>query len=101
MPRITIQNEARTIDVPLNANLREALLSAKAPLYGGFSKLTNCRGRGFCGTCNVIVIEGAEHLSPRTPAEHKKLQTYDVTRRLACQTAIVGDNDITVNTEIY
>lgn len=101
MPRITIQNEARTVDVPLNANLRKALLEAKAPLYGAFTKLFNCRGGGRCGTCNVIIIEGAENLSPRTAAEHKKLQTYDVTRRLACQATIIGDADITVNTEIY
>ena len=86
---------------PVVSESHAASISAKAPLYGGFSKLTNCRGHGFCGTCNVIVIEGAEHLTPRTPAEHKKLQTYDVTRRLACQAAIVGDHDITVNTEIY
>ncbi len=98
MARVTIQNEARTIEVPANSNLRKALMDAKAPLYDGAHKLLNCRGKGMCGSCEILVIAGADQLSPRTPAEHKKLKTYDVHSRLACQCAVIGDGEIEVNT---
>ena len=98
MPKIYIQNEARTVQVEANENLRKALMRNKVGLYGIFSGLTNCRGHGHCGSCDVLVVEGAEHLTERTPKEIRKLQTYDRSRRLACQAAIIGDADITINT---
>ncbi|HGY90162.1 MAG TPA: (2Fe-2S)-binding protein [Planctomycetes bacterium] len=98
MPQVTIQNTAETIEVPPNKNLREALMAAKEPLYDGFHKIVNCHGKGLCASCEVLVIEGAEHLTERTPKEVKKLKTWDATRRLACQCAIIGDKDITINT---
>ncbi|MCA9319871.1 MAG: (2Fe-2S)-binding protein [Planctomycetes bacterium] len=98
MPKVTIQNLAKTIEVAPNANLREALLAQDVPVYSGFSRLFNCRGKGFCGTCEVLVIEGAEYLTERTPREHKKLKTWDTSRRLSCQCAIIGDHDIIINT---
>ncbi|MCB9831380.1 MAG: (2Fe-2S)-binding protein [Planctomycetes bacterium] len=97
MARVTIQNEARTIEVPANANLRKALLDAKAPLYDGVRKILNCHGHGKCASCEILVIAGADQLSPRTPAEHKKLETYDVHSRLACQCSIIGDGEVVVN----
>ena len=98
MPKVTIQNEGRTIEIQGNANLREALIAAGAPLYGGARKLLNCRGHGHCGSCEILVIEGADQLTARTPTEHKKLKTYDTCRRLACQCAIMGNSDIVINT---
>ena len=97
MPRLTIQNEGRTFDVAPNANLRKAILEHQGSLYPGPWKWLNCRGRGFCGSCEVLVIEGAEHLTERTPAEHRKLKTWDVCRRLSCQCAIIGDAHVVVN----
>lgn len=97
MPQVTIQNIGRTIEVAPNANLREALLAAGVPLHGGMSCLLNCRGHGLCGTCEILVIEGAESLTPRTPRELKKLRTWDTSRRLACQSAIIGDHDIVIH----
>ena len=98
MARVMIQNEGKVIEIADNQNLREALLAAKVPLYNGARKLLNCRGHGSCGSCEILVIEGAEKLSARTPAEHKKLKTYDSASRLACQCAILGDEEITINT---
>ncbi len=98
MPKIMIQNEARFIDAAPNANLREAILEGKAELYSGCGRYINCRGHGFCGKCEVIVIEGAEHLTERTPREISRLKTYDASRRLACQCGVIGDAEMTVNT---
>jgi len=98
MAEITIQNEALTIDVSANANLREALAKSGISVYSGPSRLLNCHGHGLCGTCEVLVIEGAENLSERTPREIRKLRTYDRHRRLACQAAVVGDGHVVLHT---
>ena len=98
MAKVFIQNEGRTVEIPNNANLREALMAAKVPVYNGPRKLLNCRGRGHCGSCEILVIEGADQLTPRTAHEHRQLKTYDVHSRLACQTAINGDAEIVINT---
>ena len=98
MPKITIQNEGRTIEVESNANLRDAIRAAHGEMQSGCARLFNCHGRGLCGTCEVLVIEGAEHLTERTPREFKKLHTNDRCRRLACQASIIGDTHVTVNT---
>lgn len=101
MPKLTIQNEGRTVDVAVNANLREALGASGSSAHGGVSKILNCRGNGLCGTCEVLVIEGAEHLTERTPREFKKFHTNDRCRRLACQAAIIGEGQVTVNAYKY
>ena len=98
MPKIMIQNEARRIDAKPNANLREAVLEGDAELYNGCGRILNCRGHGFCGKCEVLVIDGAAELTERTPREISKLKTYDSSRRLACQAAVIGETEITVNT---
>lgn len=98
MPRITIQNEGRTIEVPENANLRAAIRSEGGDLQRGLGALLNCHGRGLCGTCEVLVIEGADSLTERTPREFKKLHTNDRCRRLSCQTSLIGDSHVVVNT---
>ncbi len=98
MSKIQIQNEARHIEVEANANLRDAVLANDADLYSGCGNILNCRGHGFCGKCEVLVIEGAAELTERTPREISKLKTYDPSRRLACQCAVIGDGEITINT---
>jgi ferredoxin len=98
LPTITIQNQARTIEVPANANLRDAIRKAGGDLQSGLLGLFNCHGHGLCGTCEVMIVEGAEHLTERTPREFKKLHTNDRCRRLACQTSIIGDAHVVVNT---
>ena len=98
MPRITVQDQGRSFEVDDNANLRDALVQNGASPYGGVEKLFNCRGKGMCGTCVVLIVEGAEHLTERTPREINKLQTADRCRRLSCQAAIIGDEHIVLNT---
>lgn len=98
MPKVTIQNEARTIEVPEGTNLREALRKEKADLYFGLWAYFNCRGKGFCGSCDVVVLEGQGNLTGMTPKERRKLGTDDLSRRLACQCLVTGDVHINSNT---
>ncbi|MFT7619488.1 MAG: ferredoxin [Planctomycetota bacterium] len=98
MAKVTIQNQGRTVEIADNANLREALKAINVSVYNGPRKLFNCRGKGHCGSCEILVMSGSEHLTPRTVAEHKILKTYDLHRRLACQVAINGDAEIEINT---
>ncbi len=91
MPHVRIESTGRTLEVPDNANLREAMLRAGARLYDGFDVLRNCGGRARCGTCAITVIEGVEQLSPRTPFEKERLPDAVPGLRLACQANVRGD----------
>jgi ferredoxin len=52
----------------------------------------DCR-KADCGICIVRVQEGADHLSPKTPAEADFLTAMraDPDERLACQCRVFGD----------
>lgn len=91
MPRVVIESTGRTLDVPFNATLRDAMLRSEARLYYGLDALTNCGGAARCGTCAVLVVAGGEALSPRTPAETRRLEGVRPEIRLACQAAVRGD----------
>lgn len=80
-----------TIEVPDNANLREACLREGIPLYGPVARVTNCAGKARCGTCRITVVEGAEALSKPTPFERERKGDEGLTRRLACQANVRGD----------
>ena len=55
MPKITIPNEKREIEVPAGSNLRLELQKAGVEVYQGLTKYLNCFGHGTCGTCKVLV----------------------------------------------
>jgi ferredoxin, 2Fe-2S len=54
-----------------------------------------CGGFCACTTCQVIVRQGAEHLSPMEEDEDERLERVAVSRtdnsRLACQAKVHGD----------
>ncbi|KAH7301016.1 hypothetical protein KP509_23G008100 [Ceratopteris richardii] len=70
--------------------LRDVMLENEVELYGPYGKMMNCEGRGMCGTCLVEILEGAELMNKRTPAEPYYLKLRPDSWRLACQ-ATVGD----------
>eukprot|EP00250_Pteridium_aquilinum_P011721 c20261_g1_i2 orf=163-783(+) len=70
--------------------LRDVMLDNQVELYGPYGKMMNCEGRGMCGTCLVEILEGAELMNKRTPAEPYYLKLRPDSWRLACQ-ATVGD----------
>ena len=91
MARIKVEPLGRTLDVPPNANLREALLREGVPLYRGLRTLFNCGGKAKCRSCAVLVTEGAGNLSPRTPLEAIAVPHAAPGMRLACQANVRGD----------
>src|SRR5262245_12600251 len=54
MPKVTIANEKKEIDVPAGANLRVELRKAGVQVYSGLARWINCFGHGSCGTCRVL-----------------------------------------------
>ena len=59
----------------------------------GIDWMTDCGGKGRCTTCRAIVLSGAEHLTPITPAEtkYKELGLLLSNERLMCQVRTRGD----------
>jgi ferredoxin len=91
MPRIVIEPGGRELAVPPNANLRDALLREGVPLYRHLRALFNCGGRARCRSCAVMVVRGAESLSPPTPFEKARVPSPPAGMRLACQANVRGD----------
>jgi ferredoxin len=91
VPRIRIEPSGRIIEVPDNANLREALLLEGVALYRGLRVFFNCGGKARCRSCAVEVLEGEDHLSPRTPFEKARVPVPAPRMRLACQANVRGD----------
>lgn len=57
-----------------------------------------CGGNGLCSTCRVEVLEGLEHLAPRSVAEETQARkrNWPDNVRLACATRVIGSGDVKV-----
>jgi ferredoxin len=98
MPKITIVDQNKEIDVPEGTNLRKAALDNGVPLYKGLFQYLNCHGLGTCGSCKVLVKKGMENLSPAGLYEKGRLLLdpfaaigHENEVRLACLTKVNGD----------
>lgn len=100
MPKISVVNEKREIEVEQGANLREACRKNGVEVYAGLHRYLNCRGLGLCGTCRVLVKKGMENLSPKGVLERIKLALmlssigHEEEIRLSCQVQVNGDCSI-------
>ncbi|MFB6275027.1 MAG: 2Fe-2S iron-sulfur cluster-binding protein [Halothece sp.] len=90
MPRVTAQGKTFICDY--GANLRQVLLDNQIDLYNGNARVINCHGIGTCGTCTVE-IEGEVSAPGRREKTRLSLPPHspNTTRRLACQTQVLGD----------
>ena len=101
MPVITLVNEGKTFDAPVDANLRKVLIKNGISPYAGKDKLLNCLGNGLCGTCRVEVVDG-KGASPIMPMEDAALvglapfyaRLIPKNVRLSCRINITGDMSI-------
>ena len=98
MPKVTIVNEKKDLEVAQGANLRQEVMKAGIELYKGADRILNCRGFGLCGTCKVIVKDGMSNLSPKGLKERLRLALmpfatigHEDDLRLACQVRVLGD----------
>ena len=92
MANVRIKGLDRTLEVEPGTDLRTACIQGNVNLFfGPWAKALNCRGRGFCNLCKVEVLEGEDHLAPRTTREAKRLRHKPDSWRLACCATVQGD----------
>lgn len=91
MANIKFVNETKEAIAMDGVNLRIKALESNIDIYKFMGKLTNCGGYGQCGTCVVEIVEGLDHLSPRTDFENSKLRRKPANYRLACQVLVNGN----------
>ncbi len=86
MARVTFGRDFGAIEVPRQTTLLAAAGRAGAPLGNA------CRARGVCRACSVLVLAGAELLSPPTPLE----QRFGLEQgwRMACLTRVASAGEV-------
>ena len=91
MPKIRFTKPRPDLEVPLGANLMQALLADGLPVA------SSCGGDGVCGKCRLEIVEGRERLSPETDLEIFLRERHSIPKgsRVSCQIEVLGD--ITVN----
>ncbi|MFC5278276.1 2Fe-2S iron-sulfur cluster-binding protein [Halorubrum rubrum] len=94
MPTVYYQGEE--IECEEGAVLRDVLKEAGLSVHNGATRTLNCRGLGQCGSCAVQVDGEVSEPGRREkarlwlPPHHP---SHDV--RLACQTRVEGDVEVT------
>jgi 2Fe-2S ferredoxin len=93
MARVTFLPAAAMVTGDIQDSLLEAALD------NGVEIDHNCGGNCACTTCAVVIDSGVSLLSPMETEEQERLVESDKLvpgLRLACQTRILSDGDITV-----
>ena len=97
MATITVRSTKDLEDSQVDVNPAVSILNTL--LRSGISIRHVCGGRALCGTCRVLVVSGAENLSPMKDDERKRLKSSASGKyRLACQTYAFGDIVISIPT---
>ena len=124
MPVVKFIKENKEIEVPRGANLRKEAIKAGINVHqgvngigAGLNRYLNCHGIGQCGTCRVKITKGMENTNKQTLLEKVKFKTpiptpvpdpipcfayigHEDTMRLACQTTVHGDIEVTTGPEL-
>ena len=92
MAKITIQNSGKTIEASPAVSILNNLLRKE------ISIAHVCGGKAVCGTCQIKIIHGTEHVNKKNNAEVKRLASLGnpPDRRLACQTYAFDDITIKI-----
>lgn len=93
MSTVTIMPSGKTVDAKEGMTLLEIILAA------GEDIMHKCGGNAECGSCHLFVQTGRKSLSKIQAAENSKLDSIvgvGSKSRLACQTKITGEEDITI-----
>jgi len=87
MPRIVIQNLFNR-EINSNAANRKVI---ELIHENGIDWMHACGKKGRCTTCKIILLEGAENLSPLTTAEEKFVNQGRLkpNERLSCQAELI------------
>mmetsp|Transcript_18407 Transcript_18407/g.37066 ORF Transcript_18407/g.37066 Transcript_18407/m.37066 type:complete len:381 (+) Transcript_18407:19-1161(+) len=76
----------------MHHNLGKSLYAAKAHRLDQPNLIGDCGGEGICGTCNVAILQGMEHLNTIGPQESSILHDKPASWRAACKTVVGADN---------
>jgi 2Fe-2S ferredoxin len=90
MPTLTVQNLPAIVSVPTGSTLLAALHAA------GHDWMHACGAKGRCTTCRIMLVSGAEALTPPTAAElrYQAAGRLQPNERLTCQTRL-PEGDVT------
>ena len=75
-------------------------MKAGISVYRRRHKIVNCRGKGSCGTCRVLIKKGMENTSSMGRWERFRLGIslvsvgFEDQMRLSCQTHVLGDIEV-------
>lgn len=86
--RVTFVPLGRSAEAKPDESVLDVARRAGAPIGN------SCGGVGVCARCKVRVIAGAENLTPPTNVELRFGRLSD-DERLACQTIVCGDVEVT------
>jgi len=95
MPRLII--DGKELDVPLGITILDAVLDNNIEIDH------NCGGNCACSTCQIVVDEGMENISPMRQDEADMLEDapgQTPRSRLACQSQIMGDIKIKISPKL-
>lgn len=89
---VTFLPSGTKVSVPSGKTLLEAATKA------GVEVTHECGGKGVCGSCAVLVEEGAENLTEETDGEKDMLSSLgmDVPNRLACRAQVKGPVTVSI-----
>jgi ferredoxin len=95
-------NQAMSVEITFEQDGGSGLVAAGSSLWDAARRLgvglrADCRGRGECDACAVLIVKGAELLCPVKESEYKVLGAERVAagERLACQTTLVKPGEVT------
>lgn len=93
MPKVIIHTAGQTFQMEVASGANLLLEAASRAIPIPFQCTT-----GRCGTCQVQVLEGGDHLSPYSEQEYYRLadEALQSRFRFACQTYVYGDVTIRV-----
>ena len=85
MPKVIFTNNNRIVDVERGTSVLEAALTHHIDLFH------TCGGNCSCSTCRILVLKGAENLSPMAEDEAGLLDSFDLRspHRLGCQSLVL------------
>lgn len=89
-PHVVLRYNEHEIETRPGTRLLDAILDA------GLEHRHICGGRGFCTSCRVEVLGGAENLTPVSSTERERLGRDAGRLRQACQTYVLGPVDVQV-----
>ncbi len=93
--KVTFLPEGKRASISKGESLLDAALRVGADLA------SLCGGKGYCGKCQVMIIQGLEKVNAVTELERKHIseEKINLNFRIACQTKVLGDVTVKIPEE--